>query len=143
MKVSPKQKDDLEAMFGSLSDTAAEDLIIAFDTGNLGNRVIVKRIANLAAEGKITVSEDGRYIKYLAGDSSESFVYDKKDDRMMTTLNYSQVVYDRKAKVNIGLVVNRERDKDILDWLSKFPNRQAYIKQLIRADMALDQFRGK
>ena len=135
MKISPKQKEDLEAMFGSLSNTAAEDLIIAFDTGNLGNRVIVKRIANLAAEGKITLSEDGRYIKYLAGDSSESFVYDKRDDRMMTTLNYSQVIYDKKAKVNVGLVLNRNTDADLIEWLSRMENRQKYIKTLIRMDM--------
>jgi len=135
MKVSPKQKEDLEAMFGSLPDTAAEDLIIAFDTGSLGNRVIVKRIANLAAEGKITVSEDGRYIKYLSGDSSESFVYDKQGERLMSPQDYSQVIYDKKAKVNVGLVLNRNTDADLIEWLGQMENRQKYIKTLIRMDM--------
>ena len=135
MKVSPKQRDDLEAMFGSLPDTAAEDLIIAFDTGSLGNRVIVKRIANLAAEGKITVSEDGRYIKYLSGDSSESFVYDKQSERLMSPQDYSQAIYDKKAKVNVGLVLNRNTDADLIEWLGQMENRQKYIKTLIRMDM--------
>ena len=36
----------------------------------------------------------------------------------------------------IGIVLNTSTDADILQWLSEKPNKQGYIKDLIRADIA-------
>ena len=47
------------------------------------------------------------------------------------------VKYDAKHTVHIGLKFNKKTDKDILDRLSKEPNKQGYIKKLIRADIKI------
>lgn len=33
------------------------------------------------------------------------------------------------------LSLNKSKDSDIINWLSEVDNKQAYIKELIRADM--------
>lgn len=33
------------------------------------------------------------------------------------------------------LCLNKNKDADIISWLSNIPNKQSYIKELIRADM--------
>lgn len=43
--------------------------------------------------------------------------------------------YDAKNTIHIGLKFNKKTDKDILARLSKEPNKQGYIKKLIRADI--------
>lgn len=43
--------------------------------------------------------------------------------------------YDKAHTTNITLKLNLKTDKDILDRLASVPNRQGYIKQLIRDDM--------
>ena len=47
--------------------------------------------------------------------------------------------YDQQyAKEKIQQVpfrLNRDLDADIIEWLNKQPNKQGYLKQLIRADM--------
>lgn len=42
--------------------------------------------------------------------------------------------YDRTHTKGIFLKLNKETDKDILDWLSEITNVQGYIKSLIRHD---------
>lgn len=44
--------------------------------------------------------------------------------------------YDREHTTGVFLKLNKETDKDILEKLSSVPNRQGYIKDLIREDMA-------
>lgn len=45
----------------------------------------------------------------------------------------------RQIKFNF----NKEHDKDILDFLDSLPNRQGYIKNLIRHDMRSGTMRGE
>lgn len=44
--------------------------------------------------------------------------------------------YKRKAIMQCKLDLNRNTDGDIIAWLEEKDNRQGYIKQLIRDDMA-------
>ena len=43
--------------------------------------------------------------------------------------------YDKTHTSQIVLKLNKGTDKDILDRLSEVPNKQGYIKDLIRADI--------
>lgn len=40
--------------------------------------------------------------------------------------------YDEKTAVYIGLKLNRNTDADIIEFLNGIPNRQSYIKALLR-----------
>lgn len=44
--------------------------------------------------------------------------------------------YDAANTIQLGLKLNRKTDADILERLEREPNKQGYIKALIRADMA-------
>ena len=44
--------------------------------------------------------------------------------------------YDKNNTRLIQLKLNKKTDADILDYLDKLDNRQGYIKELIRKDMA-------
>ena len=44
--------------------------------------------------------------------------------------------YNRKNVRQVILKLNRKTDDDILGWLDEQANKQGYIKDLIRADMA-------
>lgn len=44
--------------------------------------------------------------------------------------------YDREHTTGVFLKLNKETDKDILEKLSSVPNRQGYIKDLIRKDLS-------
>ena len=44
----------------------------------------------------------------------------------------AQNKYDKANTVFVGLKLNKNTDADILEWLSKHPNRQGAIKQAIR-----------
>lgn len=44
--------------------------------------------------------------------------------------------YDKTHTTGVFLKLNNETDKDILERLSSVPNRQGYVKQLIRDDIA-------
>ena len=46
-----------------------------------------------------------------------------------------QARYDAQNTVQIALKLNRKTDADIISRLEKEPNRQSYIKSLIRADI--------
>lgn len=43
--------------------------------------------------------------------------------------------YDEETAVQIKLKLNKKTDKDILDRLNAVPNKQGYIKELIRQDI--------
>lgn len=43
--------------------------------------------------------------------------------------------YDKQHTVMVGFKFNTKTDKDILDRLAAVPNKQGYVKRLIRADM--------
>ena len=46
--------------------------------------------------------------------------------------------YDKENTVQFRMKLNLKTDKDILDRLASVPNKQGYIKALIREDMAKD-----
>lgn len=50
--------------------------------------------------------------------------------------------YEKKTKVQVLLKLNRHTDVDILTKLSEVPNKQGYIKQLIRADLGEKNHHG-
>lgn len=43
--------------------------------------------------------------------------------------------YDKANTRRVGIKLNINTDKDILDWLDTVGNKQGYIKDLIRSDM--------
>lgn len=50
--------------------------------------------------------------------------------------------YEKKTKVQVLLKLNKHTDVDILAKLSEVPNKQGYIKQLIRADLGEKNYHG-
>lgn len=48
----------------------------------------------------------------------------------------AQERYDRENTVGLYLKLNRKTDADILAWLDTKENKQGYIKELIREDIA-------
>lgn len=46
-----------------------------------------------------------------------------------------QARYDKAHRIQIALNLNKGTDADILEKLASMPNKQGYIKALIRADM--------
>ena len=48
----------------------------------------------------------------------------------------SQMRYDKENTKRFALKVNKKTDADILEKLNSVPNRQGYIKRLIREDIA-------
>lgn len=55
------------------------------------------------------------------------------------TVENAQTRYKKKAVKVVTLALNRNTDSDILNKLDNVPNKQGYIKQLIRADIAKDK----
>lgn len=51
-------------------------------------------------------------------------------------LKRAQSKYDKEHCVQVNLKLNKSTDKDILDKLKAVENKQGYIKDLIRLDMA-------
>lgn len=43
--------------------------------------------------------------------------------------------YDKKNTVQVRMKLNKKTDKDILKKLNEVPNKQGYIKKLIRKDI--------
>ena len=43
--------------------------------------------------------------------------------------------YDKKNTTRLNVKLNNTTDRDILDFLTTIPNKQGYIKDLIRLDM--------
>lgn len=52
------------------------------------------------------------------------------------TVENAQTRYKKKAVKVITLALNRNTDTDILNKLASVPNKQGYIKSLVRADIA-------
>jgi hypothetical protein len=48
----------------------------------------------------------------------------------------ASVKYDREHMKRIAFVLHRSSEADLIDWLSEIENKNAYLKALIRADMA-------
>lgn len=57
-----------------------------------------------------------------------------KDDEMKT--RESKLRWDAEHTTQIKLKLNDRTDADILEWLSQVGNKQGYIKELIRKDIA-------
>ena len=55
---------------------------------------------------------------------------------MATKASINKAKYDSTHCTGVYLKLNLSTDKDILKKLSSVPNRQGYIKQLIREDIA-------
>ena len=49
-------------------------------------------------------------------------------------------VYDKENTTRLNVKLNNTTDQDILDFLTTIPNKQGYIKSLIRSDMAARNF---
>ena len=45
------------------------------------------------------------------------------------------IEHDKLHAKRVYIKLNKDNDADILDWLEQQPNKQGYIKQLIRKDM--------
>lgn len=54
----------------------------------------------------------------------------------MSTKYEPQSKYDKNNTVRMSIKLNKNTDKDILDKLEKVGNKQGYIKELIRRDIA-------
>ncbi|MBR4577318.1 MAG: hypothetical protein IKO25_08945 [Clostridia bacterium] len=55
---------------------------------------------------------------------------------MATTRSISQMRYDKEKSKHYGMKLNLRTDEDIIAMLEAQPSFQAYVKQLIRADIA-------
>lgn len=49
------------------------------------------------------------------------------------------IEHDKLHAKRIYLKLNKDNDADILDWLEQQPNKQGYIKELIREDMVKER----
>ena len=59
------------------------------------------------------------------------------------TVENAQTRYKKKAVKVITLALNKGTDADILNKLDSVPNKQGYIKQLIRQDIAASTSENK
>lgn len=50
-----------------------------------------------------------------------------------------QKEYRQKYQISKNYCFSKERDKEIIDWLSSQPNKQKYIKQLVLNDIRRGQ----
>lgn len=48
----------------------------------------------------------------------------------------SSIKYNKENTVQISLKLNRSTDADLIDSLNRVTNKQGYIKELIRKDIA-------
>ena len=46
--------------------------------------------------------------------------------------------YDKENTFPVTVKLNKNTDADIVEWLKNQPNKQGYIKALIKADMKKD-----
>lgn len=57
--------------------------------------------------------------------------------RKITEAQYrANAKYDAAHTVQFKMKLNTGTDADILAWLDSLPNKQGYVKELIRADIA-------
>ena len=55
---------------------------------------------------------------------------------MATKRSVSQMRYDKQSSKHYGMKLNVKTDADIISMLEQQPSFQAYVKALIRADIA-------
>lgn len=53
----------------------------------------------------------------------------------MNNQSRNSIKYDKENTKRVFIKLNKNTDKDILDYLGGIPNKQGYIKELIRKDM--------
>ena len=72
----------------------------------------------------------------LPGINHESWRF---SDHVLKEENMSQsensIKYDKTNTKRVYIKLNKNTDKDILDYLDSISNKQGYIKELIRKDM--------
>ena len=63
--------------------------------------------------------------------------------KMETTKVFDKSKYNQQyTKDNIRqirMTLNQKTEQDLIDWIESIPNKQGYIKGLIRADMEKNQ----
>lgn len=47
----------------------------------------------------------------------------------------ASTTYNQKNTIRLGINLNKNTDTDLVEWMEKIPNKQGYIKELIRKDM--------
>lgn len=57
---------------------------------------------------------------------------------MATKQSEASMKYDRKNTKDVRIKLNLKNDADIIELLESLPNKQGYIKELIRRDMKKD-----
>ena len=62
-----------------------------------------------------------------------------KENTMATQKSITQTAWNKDHTTQIKMQLNNNTDSDILAWLAEQPNKQGYIKELIRADMRSKQ----
>lgn len=55
--------------------------------------------------------------------------------KKMNNQSRNSIKYDKENTKRVFIKLNKNTDKDILDYLGGIPNKQGYIKELIRKDM--------
>lgn len=58
-----------------------------------------------------------------------------QDWKKMNNQSKNSIKYDRENTKRVFIKLNKNTDKDILDYLDGITNKQGYIKSLIRKDM--------
>ena len=58
-----------------------------------------------------------------------------QDWKKMNNQSKRSIKYDKENTKRVFIKLNKNTDKDILDYLDGIPNKQGYIKELIRKDM--------
>ena len=53
----------------------------------------------------------------------------------MSNQSNNSIKYDKENTKRVFIKLNKNTDKDILDYLESVQNKQGYIKDLIRKDM--------
>lgn len=61
-------------------------------------------------------------------------IWDWKKNKM-NKQSENSIKYDKVNTKRVYIKLNKNTDKDILDYLGGIPNKQGYIKELIRKDM--------
>lgn len=61
-------------------------------------------------------------------------IWDWKKNKM-NNQSKNSIKYDRENTKRVYIKLNKNTDSDILSYLDSKPNKQGYIKELIRKDM--------
>lgn len=58
-----------------------------------------------------------------------------QDWKKMNNQSRNSIKYDKENTKRVYIKLNKNKDSDILSYLDSKPNKQGYIKELIRKDM--------